>query len=44
MKKEMDGLKQEKKKLEYMIYDLLKVGEAKKDKFRKIKAMCDEEL
>jgi hypothetical protein len=44
MKKEMDGLKQEKKKLEYMIYDLLKVGEAKKEKFRKIRAMCDEEL
>jgi hypothetical protein len=42
MKKEMDGLKEE-KNLEYMIYDLLKVGEAKKEKFKKIRAMCDDE-
>jgi bifunctional N-acetylglucosamine-1-phosphate-uridyltransferase/glucosamine-1-phosphate-acetyltransferase GlmU-like protein len=43
MKKEMDGLKEEKMKLEYMIYDLLKVAEAKKEKFKKIRAMCDDE-
>jgi hypothetical protein len=44
MKKEVDGLKEEKKKLEYMIYDLLKAGEARKEKFRQIKSICDDEL
>uniref|UniRef100_A0A8I6Y860 Uncharacterized protein n=1 Tax=Hordeum vulgare subsp. vulgare TaxID=112509 RepID=A0A8I6Y860_HORVV len=37
-----DLLKQEKRKLEYMIVDLLKVGHCSKDKLKRIKAIVDE--
>ena len=44
MKAENDKekLKEEKRKLEYMIGDLLKQKEGFRSKFRKIKEMCDE--
>uniref|UniRef100_A0A453KZ54 Uncharacterized protein n=2 Tax=Aegilops tauschii subsp. strangulata TaxID=200361 RepID=A0A453KZ54_AEGTS len=44
--KEVEGdrdlLKQEKKKLEYLIADLLNVGHASKDKLERIKAIMNE--
>lgn len=40
--KDRDKLKEEKKKLEYMIADLLKQKEGTRAKIRKIKAICDE--
>ena len=39
---EKQTLKDEKKKLEYAIYDLLKLGEVNKQKIKKIRAICDE--
>jgi hypothetical protein len=45
-KKEWDekreALKDEKKRLEYMIFDLLKIDDANKDKLKRIKAICAE--
>ena len=35
-------LKEEKKKLEYMLFDLLKISNANKEKLKKIKEICDE--
>ena len=39
---EKRGLKEEKKKLEYALYDLVKVNGANKDKLKRIKLICDE--
>ncbi|KAE8773694.1 chloride channel-like protein clc-g [Hordeum vulgare] len=39
---DMDLLKEEKKKLEYLIADLLKAGHGSKDKLERIKAIMDE--
>nr|XP_020192455.1 uncharacterized protein LOC109778313 [Aegilops tauschii subsp. strangulata] len=39
---QIEQMKKEKKKLEYIIADLLKDGEANKMKMRKIKEICDE--
>ncbi|CAM0942860.1 unnamed protein product [Alopecurus aequalis] len=39
---EKDALKAEKKKVEYMLFDLLKVSECNKEKLKKIKSICDE--
>nr|XP_020175207.1 uncharacterized protein LOC109760810 [Aegilops tauschii subsp. strangulata] len=39
---QIEQMKKEKKKLEYIIADLLKDGEANKVKLRKIKELCDE--
>jgi hypothetical protein len=39
--KERDKLKEEKKKLEYTIYDLLKQKEANHGKVKQIKEICD---
>ncbi|CAM0906141.1 unnamed protein product [Alopecurus aequalis] len=39
---ENDALKEEKKKLEYMIFDLLKLKESNKEKFGRIKEICEE--
>ena len=39
---QIEQMKKEKKKLEYIIADLLKDGEANKVKLRKIKEFCDE--
>jgi hypothetical protein len=36
------GLKDEKRKLEYDIYDLLQVNFAIKDKLKRIRATCEE--
>jgi hypothetical protein len=36
------SLKEEKKKLEYMIFDLLKYGANNKEKLKKIKLICEE--
>jgi hypothetical protein len=36
------GLKDEKRKLEYAIYDLLKLGDVNKEKIKRIRAICDE--
>jgi hypothetical protein len=41
--KERDKLKQEKKKQEFMIADLLKEKEVTKGKLRKIKGICDDD-
>lgn len=38
----MEQVKQEKKRLEYIIADLLKAGEQNKNKIRKIREICDE--
>ena len=38
----MAELKQEKKRLEYIIADLLKAGEQNKSKINRIKEICDE--
>jgi hypothetical protein len=38
--KERDNLKEEKKKTEYVLFDVLKVSEAKKEKLQKIKQIC----
>lgn len=38
----IDEVKQEKKRLEYAIANLLKVGEVNKSKIKRIKAICDE--
>ena len=35
-------MKEEKKKYEYMVYDLLKAGDDNKEKVKKIKAIVDE--
>ena len=40
--KQRDELKEENKKLEYYIADLLKAGEANKEKLKKMKAILDE--
>ena len=40
---ERDVLKEEKKKVEYMLFDLFKASDALKDKVKMIKAICDEE-
>ena len=39
---QIEQMKKEKTKLEYIIADLLKDGEANKVKLRKIKELCDE--
>jgi hypothetical protein len=39
---EMDGLKEEKKQLEYMLVDLLKVGDLNRDKLKRIRKIRDE--
>ncbi|CAM0955171.1 unnamed protein product [Alopecurus aequalis] len=39
---EKGGMKEEKKKIEYMMFDLLKVGEGNKEKIKRIKAICEE--
>jgi hypothetical protein len=38
---ENDALKQDRKKLEYVGYYLLKVGSDNRDKFKRIRAICD---
>jgi hypothetical protein len=35
-------MKEEKKKLEYMLFDLLKASRANKDKLKRIKPICGE--
>jgi hypothetical protein len=35
-------LKEEKRKLEYMLYDPLKVSNGNKDKLKRIREVCDE--
>jgi hypothetical protein len=40
--KERDKLKEEKRKLEYIIGDLFKLKEATRAKLKKIKEMCEE--
>ena len=42
MEGDRDLLKQEKKKLEYLIADLVNVGHASKDKLERIKAIMNE--
>ena len=39
---EKRGLKEEKKKLEYALYDVVKANGANKDKLKRIKSMCEE--
>jgi hypothetical protein len=39
---EKEGLKDEKRKTEYMLYDLFKISEANKGKLKNIKEICDE--
>ena len=39
---ETNLLKEEKKKVEYMLYDLLKFSNANKDKLKRLKEICDE--
>lgn len=39
---EMNDLREEKKKIEYKIADLLKAGDKNKDKLKRIKSICDE--
>ena len=39
---EREVLKEEKKKLEYMLFDLLKASDGNKDKLKRIKLICDE--
>ena len=39
---EREAMKEEKRKLEYMLYDMIKVSDANKDKFKRIKQICDE--
>ena len=39
---ERDALKEGKKKVEYAIFDLLKLSDANKDKLKRIRAVCDE--
>ncbi|CAM0909016.1 unnamed protein product [Alopecurus aequalis] len=39
---EKEAMRQEKKKLEYNLYDLLKVTDGNKQKLKSIKAICDE--
>ena len=39
---EKEVLKEEKKNVEYMLFDLLKLSDANKDKLKRIKAICDE--
>lgn len=38
----MDALKEEKKKLEYAMFDLFRANNAHKDKLKRIKDICDE--
>ena len=40
--KEKRELKNEKKKLEYKLFDLFKANNANKDKIKRMKAICDE--
>jgi hypothetical protein len=44
LKKEKDALNEEKRKLEYMLYDLLKLSNGNKDKLKRIREVCEEEL
>jgi exonuclease VII large subunit len=39
---ERDVLKEEKRKLEYMLYDMLKASDSLKEKVKKIKSICDD--
>jgi hypothetical protein len=39
---ENEALKEDKKKLVYVVYDLLKLGFANRDKLKRIRAICDE--
>lgn len=38
---DLEAAKEEKKKLEYIIYDLLKAGDGNKEKLKKIRDICD---
>nr|XP_051216402.1 uncharacterized protein LOC127334007 [Lolium perenne] len=44
LKKEKDALNEEKRKLEYMLYDQLKLSNGNKDKLKRIRKVCEEEL
>lgn len=35
-------MKDEKRKVEYMLYDMFKAGDVLKEKLKKIKAICDD--
>ena len=39
---ERDALKEEKRKVEYMLYDMFKASDGLKEKVKKIKAICDD--
>jgi hypothetical protein len=41
-KTKKEALKEEKRKLEYMLYDPLKVSNGNKDKLKRIREVCDE--
>jgi hypothetical protein len=42
MKVEKGALKDEKKKLEYLIFNLIKVGDGNKDRLKRIRQIYDE--
>jgi predicted nuclease with TOPRIM domain len=42
LREEIEDLKANKRKLEYAVYDLLKLGYANKDKLDRIRTICDE--
>ncbi|CAM0958245.1 unnamed protein product [Alopecurus aequalis] len=39
---EKEGMKEDKKKIEYMLFDLLKVSEGNNEKIKRIRAICEE--
>jgi hypothetical protein len=42
LREETEDVKEDKRKLEYAVYDLLKQGYANKEKLNRIRTVCDE--